>query len=1041
MRTALLVLILVLLATGLAGWWWVETHRSRTAPSGSDTESTNTEDVDQTPIESQADGGEPEPSTQRQPADPDSRNEWRAIVRTVDGEPVADGSEVLWMLRVPAPPRRGWPGWTRRHPGAFETTTRGGACVLPKNPPFDDSVSVLVALGTDFVAAGNPVQEGPEAETILVEPAEPLVVEVLMDEAPVPGALVEVVGSVPVDGRWCLVHRSLQASGDGRTPIPLLPAEFSVQARSGKHRSEAWWGDLEKAGGRLCLRLKRTFTVSAEVEGIEPPREGLELVVRGPGSDWNETSTELAFPSSEVLPPTRLPWLGEGDYTFRFQGPGLVPQEEIRSLTRSQDEVRLHFTAREGLSVVFRMEEEQERPVPGVRTHLLWSTENGWVRALRVSDEQGRASFDDCPPGRHWVRAYADGFINEAHGSFDLFEGPSEDIPIVLSRAGRLVGRVTHEGSPVPAFTIAYWGEDVGKRSTERFTDREDGRFDIGSVPPGEVHVTAGTRDALSSPTVEVLVGQEVPAEVELELEAARLVSGRVVDSGTGLPVARATIQPWATSTGLALHEAGRPARTDTTGRFRDLAIPAGESGLDVEAEGYATEWMTFRAGEPVGLIGLSRVRDLLVRVLLPEGVDPRDYSVGSPQAVSSQAVSLDSSGQARLAMKHGGSCEVNVFVPGRSRIDAFANLEPGQPWEITVPVVTGRTVQTRLRWRGPAADRPDLLWMFAYFTSDAGATYSQVRLVEDDDTCEFLCAAGSRALFSVMDSEGRRYGSRSVQLPEDGRPIEIEATPEPGAILTVLGPSGGPLPSAIVVARPVGGATAQTLTGTANSEGEVPLGHFGEIQVEAAVAQSQGWLASWRILDLGTEESLELRLECAASIVVRATEDGTPVGGVPIRIQVPGLTQLSFTETCEVDGILRFDLLEPDEFHVAVDGDGWWPIQRTLTASSNPPLVDLVLRRRGGLEFHVTQGGLPVQGLALQVESLTAGDDVEAWVAGGAVTTGPEGFVTDLEGTVRLEGAPAGPYRWSLQAGETVLSGEVELVGLESTEVEIVLP
>lgn len=956
------------------------------------------------------------------------------VVRLPDGEPVPDGSRVLWARRIPAPLDRGWEGWTRATFPDLETTVDGGRFTFSVSPPGERRDTLVVALGAMFTPGAVSVGEETSLPPITVASHAPLLVEVVDDERPVDEVLVEYVGAVLLDGRSYLVR--------GRTKgghVPLLAGTFRLRARAGGQCSPPWWGTLEEAGGRVTLRLEKALQVSATVHGGE--REGLELAVRGPGAEWNETVEVLSVPREGRLRPRPVPWLGLGEYHFRLQGPGIVPQHVSRELENTLDPVRLEFELREGLRVGFLLQDQEEQPLAGVRVHLIWSTEAGWVRDVRTSDSDGRAVFDACPPARHWVRAYADGYVNELHGSFDIFEELGDDVVLTLRRAATLQGRVTRQGEPVERFTLVHWPKATDQRARQPFSGQEDGRFELATLPPGEVQLFAVEPDGACSSVADLVLREGEAEEVELTIEEPARCSGTVLDSGTGLPLAGATIQPWAAWKGAPLESAGTSATTGQAGRFQDLTVPNAEAVLHVQAEGYGDRWISMDGESDLGSIGLTRVRDLQVQLVAPAGTDFGDYKVGSSKAVSTQAVPVDGRGRATLRMRSGGHCGVHVYVPGSSRIDAYLELVPDEPWEVRVPVETGVQVRTRLRWQGSREERPETLWMFAYFTAEDGTPYTQVHRIADDDTSTFACAAGTRALFSVTDDDGRRYGSRSAELDTGTEWIEVDASPDWTSRLAITGGDGDPLSFAVVVLRPAGGTPHQALTEIADERGEVPVGHFGGKDFEVAVGDAQGWLAPWQTVPWEDEELLHLNLEGDAAVTVRLNGADGPVGGVPVRLRVPGRSQLNTLVSSDAEGLARFGFLEASSYQLAVQGDGWWPVRQTVTASLNPSVLEVPMRRRGGLVFRVRRDGLPVQGVQLELKSLEEGDDLSVWITSGEVQLGDTGLTTDVKGEVRLLGAPEGSYRWSLpEAGDSAW-GTVELVGGEVGEVEVVHP
>ena len=958
-----------------------------------------------------------------EPARRDARAEERAgfggTVTLKDGRPVAEGTEVQWITKVAAPSARGLGGWTGAAGPLGAETTRAGKFRFDR-APGDPESAIFVALGTGFIAAASPVE--PRA-TIEVEEHAPLIVTVVDGSGTPVHATVEWMGSVALGGRRYLVGGRVEEPGS----IPLLPGTFRLEARTPDRCSAPWWGNLDRAGDRVTLTLGEVFEVSAEVHG---DADGLELTVRGPGAAWDETAALYAIPRSGKLSPQPVAWMGAGRYTFRLSGEGIVPEEEARDLSSPNEPVHLEFETDGGIGIVLRIEDEEGTRLEGVRAHLIWQSSAGWVRAVADSNQRGEASFPHVPMARYWVRAYADGFVNEAHGPWDIFEQPEADVLVQLRHGAGLRGVVLAGGEPVDRFTVVHRQAGSTSRSIEPFRDRNDGSFELLTLPPGEIEVLA-TGEAGTSQLHSLSLTEGETQDVVLELESPRPCRGRVLDSRTRTPIAGALIQPWVAPGARAVVQAFGSARTDSDGVFEGLLVPR-EGKLQVTADGYAEQWQDPVESGEVGLISLTRLRDLQVQLIGPPGTDFTLFQVGCNRSVDSQAVPVDSAGRATLSLTSGGLVEVSVHVPGPSRIDALVDLTPGHPWEVRIPVGTESLLNTRLRWKGAAEDRPETLWMMASFTGEDGTRYSKVKIIEEDGTCSFSCASGSSALLCVRTSEGAYLGSRSVTLTSPGEWIEVEASAEWDRSITLTGAGAGPLAGATVVLRPKAGPPSQNIGVGSDGQGRVPVGHFGDVPVEIAIAHPAGWLSNWRTI---TEEDTELIFEGSASLTVRLKDQNGPVSGLPIRLSVPGLPSLSFLRTADEVGEVHFDRLEPGTYRLQIQGDGWWPEERKVDVSVGESQVVLAPRRRGGLKFHLTRKGLPVQGVQVDLVSLSEGDDLAQWVAAGEVSLAD---TTDLQGSASLLGAPAGSYRWvALGAGE----GVVELIGGQTTQVEIALP
>ena len=105
---------------------------------------------------------------------------------------------------------------------------------------------------------------------------------------------------------------------------------------------------------------------------------------------------------------------------------------------------------------------------------------------------------------------------------------PSDELRIVVARQVDISGTVTDGGKPVAAANVGMRGDAIGG-TLEVKTDAK-GAFDVPNLPEGRYQVYA-CRGALAARTVRVArLGAGPFAPVELRLEAAQIVVGRVID-------------------------------------------------------------------------------------------------------------------------------------------------------------------------------------------------------------------------------------------------------------------------------------------------------------------------------------------------------------------------------------------------------------------------------------------------------------------------------------------------------------------------------
>ncbi|HEX4954921.1 MAG TPA: carboxypeptidase regulatory-like domain-containing protein [Thermoanaerobaculia bacterium] len=326
--------------------------------------------------------------------------------------------------------------------------------------------------------------------------------------------------------------------------------------------------------------------------------------------------------------------------------------------------LRLVLTAqRAGFGLVV---DPEGRPVAGAEVYVTARPSGAEERELRmgtepgapvVSAEEGRFRVEALPPAQRLeVIARAEGFAPaiEADREVDAGRGPLDLGTLRLGPEAVVSGRVVdRSGLPVAGARVGYRlsrglpGLTQGtprpiRALLPRFTD-EEGRFRFGELPSGaRISVWVEHDDYLSATTEDVEVPlPDSPLEVVLE-PAARLL-GRVVAAG-GEPIAGAEVEVDPVSPLPPELRRSRPwraarARTDEEGRFevkklaggpyrvaasarsylpaspRTIEVPAGSKveGFDlVLSKGAVLEGQVLdEAGQPVLGAWVSQVREL----------------------------------------------------------------------------------------------------------------------------------------------------------------------------------------------------------------------------------------------------------------------------------------------------------------------------------------------------------------------------------------------------------------------------------------------
>ena len=148
------------------------------------------------------------------------------------------------------------------------------------------------------------------------------------------------------------------------------------------------------------------------------------------------------------------------------------------------------------------------------------------------TDGDGAFELVALAPGRHALRAYADGFAASPPVSIEVAGGRSVDgVQIRLDEARTLSGRVlARDGGPVAGAAIAAI-TDGG--STITATCSDDGFFELDALPAGSIRVNV-THPSFLPFARRVQTGSR---NVQVTLTRARAVFGRLVDARSGAAV------------------------------------------------------------------------------------------------------------------------------------------------------------------------------------------------------------------------------------------------------------------------------------------------------------------------------------------------------------------------------------------------------------------------------------------------------------------------------------------------------------------------
>ena len=234
-----------------------------------------------------------------------------------------------------------------------------------------------------------------------------------------------------------------------------------------------------------------------------------------------------------------------------------------------------------------------------------------------VTDSSGRFSFDNLPPGRYFVLASHEGYVNQGPGTrgprrsaFDLASGQHLDgVVIYLMPGGIISGRISSAGGkPVSGVTVQAlkrshrFGKPEFDEVANAQTD-QSGEYRLTALPAGDYYLRAvprkqpraatksasvyvpiyypGTADLSRSGLLTLRAGEHLAGiDIALSHVRAAVVTGKVIDALTKSPISRSE---------LTLVEEGNvtpvpySATSDAKGNFELRGVPRGSYLLVAE--------------------------------------------------------------------------------------------------------------------------------------------------------------------------------------------------------------------------------------------------------------------------------------------------------------------------------------------------------------------------------------------------------------------------------------------------------------------------
>ena len=599
---------------------------------------------------------------------------------------------------------------------------------------------------------------------------------------------------------------------------------------------------------------------------------------------------------------------------------------------------------------------------------------DGGVPAVTVAPltgADGRFVIGGLVPGRFRLRVTGVGLLP---AELRYVPVPSDEARIVVARQVAIDGTVTDGGKPVASAPVGLRGDAIGG-TIETHTDATGG-FHFANLPEGRYQLFAW-QAALAARTVRVArLGAGPFGPVELRLEAASIVVGRVIDrdEGTGLAAA-IELRPSGDD------QAPRYVRSGDDGVFRIEGVPNGRWIADAFVPGYLSPGgIELEAGRGIPEIALGRGGTITGRILDGEGhpiagATVRSLTAGQNPTEVSAEVDRDKlrrfSGRtaAPVPVSAPGAPGADPELIARGELGVLVGPIPPIPPPGAHVALTAVTVDPSLAGEPPAlpadADRGSI------WTTGVDGTY-RIRGFGKARVTVLAAAAG------FAEARTKPIAIEAGQVVAG---IDLVLTAGTLVVGKVTDQHGTPVIGAQITATPIGagGAGAQDATGApldvfTDEAGEYKLGPVtGTVELHAT---AYGHGEAKRTLELAPvrgqapgEQREDLLLVVADAIVAGILEDatGAPVGGA--HLDVVGGAGDGRHAIVAADGTFSIDLLPAGRIHLHIEHPAYPSDDvEVVAAADNQARARLRLALGGGIEGALldASSGAPIPSVTL---------------------------------------------------------------------------
>jgi large repetitive protein len=607
------------------------------------------------------------------------------------------------------------------------------------------------------------------------------------------------------------------------------------------------------------------------------------------------------------------------------------------------------------------------------------------------SDGQGRFRLGGLTPGSEvQLTANAPGYALLRKS----VTPPQDALALVLRTDGVLSGRVEDAATrePVTDFSIAP-SPSLGRRgfvmsigSSARTFHTEDGTFTLPDVPPGKWTFTASSPGYQKADISGIEIGEGQTKEgVVFSLQKGAVLRGRVLDAGTGAPIAGATVS-WSESGAAANPMAAlglAPANgttTDGNGAFEIEGLPPEKITVTASAPDYLD------ASQPVDPTRQEEV-DLSLGT---GGSISGSVTTSDGAAVPGANVSLEELGGAspfgggNSSVSDGsGGFEFDHLAAGAYRLTARSPSTSSAPQEIEltanerrsgVMLTLGAGTTVHGTVTGLAAGQLSGVRVIASGTGFSGSSAV-------DDSGSYVIngvPAGALRLTATVAALAGRSVAKSIEVSDGTPEMTVDIDFPPASTLSGhVTRSGRPLSGILVNVTPVTpGPNATSARGQTDDSGAYTVsglsdGDYRVTLIGSLVGSGSSVAPSQRTVTLSGDTNLDIDLP-ALSVSGTVVEAGSsePIAGVEVRAESGQETSVRMVRSAVTDsaGAFSIDDVDVGNYQLTAQKTGWQAASQTVAVNDSVSGVAFTLTRSDGVSIRAVDGltGAPLRGVSV---------------------------------------------------------------------------